>query len=1328
MLIKRRIHSIAISLTTKSMRFLKTNSILNRFTKMKRNRDNFLLKNSIRLIYSLLGLVLLLFNPINLPAQFTDQLPLKLQWNQPDTLIMPGYDPLIRLHFDEAVYESMLPDLPFFASTQAIFDANVEVKISLEEIITEPIPANQLKHLEGLKVSQEFQLQHAVLVSRGTPYLQVRVMPIRKIAETFEQLISANLNLEINYKPDNQEGLKSGTSFANESVLATGNWYKLRIPESGVYRLSVADLQAMDIETSKLNPRNIRIYGNGGGLLPENNNAFRHDDLIENRIIVVGEDDGVFSDNDHVLFYAQGPTLWEYNEDKKLYEHQNNAYDNYSHVFVNVDRGPGKRIQTQQQPSGTPSKIITDFPDYLVHEEDIYNLTNTGRTWYGDLFDVNLTKNFNFNFPGIITSKPAHLKIEVAGRVLQGNALFQLYIDGLMKRSISVATVSPTGYDYARENKASLGFDPSGDQIDVQLKFNRSMNSARGWIDYIAINAWRSLRFNGGQLHFRDPEVRNPLSIVEYRLANSTAELQVWDVSNPVDVSRVSGNNNNGTFSFKVEAGEHKGEHKKYIAFDGSSFLNAEFVEQVENQNLHAVRNIDYLIISYPDFLEQANRLADIHRANNNMVVYITTPDKIFNEFSCGSVDVTAIRDFNRMLYSQSSPGRELRYLLLFGDASFDYKNRSGTAINHVPTTESINSLNLVTSIASDDYYGYLDLTEGGDDSTGTNPRINLLDIGIGRFPVSTTEQATQMVDKVVSYLRKDEANMKPWRNFITFVADDGDSNGHLNDAEKLYTLLDTEQKAINFDKIYLDAYPQIPTPGGQKAPEVNEAINRRMDKGTLIMNYSGHGGEVGWTEERILSIADIQSWRNEDKLPVFITATCEFSRYDDHTRTSAGELVFLNSLGGAIAMFTTARATYASENLSLNRAIYKDNMFKKTNGEFPRFGDIIRKSKLNGGSNDRKFVLLGDPALQLAYPELKVETTHINGQPVSSIPDTLKALDQVQIAGQVTNENGQFISNYNGVLYVTIYDKASTIKTLGDENGFPTTFQLRNSVIFKGKAAVTQGKFDFSFMLPKDIAYNYGSGRISYYATDYTEDANGYYENIIIGGFNEDAEIDELGPKIRLFMNDTTFVNGGTTNESPILLAFVSDENGINTTGSGIGHDITAQISGSTTATAILNDYFEGEINRSAAGTISFPLSQLNPGKHTLILKVWNVFNNSSTASIDFVVVNSAEMVIESLYNYPNPFIDETFFVFDHNQAGMEMDVDLRVFDLSGRLVKQMKGTIKGTAFRSEPIRWDGTSDGGQKLPKGLYIYRLNVTNEKGQQAQKNAKLIFYR
>jgi hypothetical protein len=792
--------------------------------------------------------------------------------------------------------------------------------------------------------------------------------------------------------------------------------------------------------------------------------------------------------------------------------------------------------------------------------------------------------------------------------------------------------------------------------------------------------------------------------------------LKIWDVTEAANPHALAVNMQAGTAVVQAKADQPR----EFIAFDGSSYFPVEFVAKVENQNLHAVRDVDYLIVSHPDFLEQAERLANIHREKSGLQVFVTTPDLIYNEFSSGSADITAIRDFARMLYAESTPGRQLRYLLLFGDASFDYKNRDGVVSSFVPTWESVESLNLVTSIASDDYFGYLDLNEGGTDS-------NLLDIGIGRFPVDSPLQAAQMVDKVEDYLTRNDKTMGPWRNFITFISDDGDGNLHLSDAEKLYRFLDTTQRVMNIDKIYLDAYKQVATPGGQKAPEVNDAINKRIDKGSLIMNYSGHGGEVGWSEERILEIADINSWRNIEKLPVFITATCEFSRYDDHTRTSAGELVFLNPEGGAIAMFTTARATYASANLSLNMAIYNNNIFKKENGEYPRFGDIIRRSKLTGNANDRKFVLLGDPALQLANPRLLVETTQINGSPVNGTSDTLRALEVVTIEGRITDTDGMPVDDFNGVLYPSVYDKSSQITTLGDQNP-STSFTLRNSVIYKGKVGVVNGRFSFSFMLPKDIAYRYGKGRISYYATNYETDAHGYYEDIYIGGFNENATEDTQGPTIKLFINDTSFVNGGFTNETPTLIAYVSDENGINTTGAGIGHDITATINGASTMTAILNDYYEAELNRTAAGMISYPISKLNPGTHTLTFKIWDVFNNSSVATIDFEVIGSNEMVVENLMNYPNPFTDETFFVFNHNQSGYQLDIQIEIYSINGQLVRKLEGNTAGSLTRSEPLRWDGTTSSGQKLPKGLYIYRLIATNESGQQTDKRAKLIIYR
>ncbi|MDN5350444.1 MAG: hypothetical protein PWQ54_1840 [Bacteroidales bacterium] len=1263
-------------------------------------------------------IAMLMANSLSVQAQIVEKLPINIHWNQPDSLHFKDYDKLIRLHFNGAVYDDMISEIPYYINTFPVFDDQITVEATLEQEIYEPLPDEQKQLIKTSNLSNQFALETKLLIAQGTPYLQIILNPLRNNNENqLERLLSAEVILNIVYNTENSGRNANQTNFANTSVLSSGNWFKIKVPKTGVYQLTVPELQEIGINTGTTDPRNLRIYSNGGGILPEDNQAFRHDDLVENPIVVVGEEDGVFNENDYVLFFASGPLSWSYNPENGIYERNNNPFDNYSYLFITTDLGTGKRIQPADIPSGQTSQVITEFPDYRLHEVDEYNLTNTGRTWYGDLFDVNLTKNFLFNIPDVITTRPAHLKLELAGRVLQGSANFGVFVDNDLKRTLPISITSATGYDFARTNQADFEFELSGNSIDVKLSFNRSVNSARGWLDYIAVNVWRNLRFDGPQYQFRNPETFNPGTVHEYQLSNASSGITVWDISDPVNVKQVNGSLSNGRFIFKSEASVAR----SFLAFDGSLYLKAEFVEVVENQNLHSLRNIDYLIISHPDFLEQANRLAEIHRNQSNLSVYVTTPQKIYNEFSSGAKDITAIRDFNRMLYTESSPGQKLKYLLLFGDASFDYKNRSERISDFVPTWESKESLNLVNSIASDDYYGYLDFNEGGGNSS-------LLDIGIGRFPVSTPQQATQIVDKVVSYLRKDEVNMKPWRNFITFVADDADGNLHLGDAEDLYTYLNANEHAINIDKIFLDAYEQVSTPGGQKAPSVNEAINRRIDKGTLIMNYSGHGGEVGWTEERILEIADIQGWRNFDKLPVFITATCEFSRYDDHTRTSAGEMVFMNPHGGAIGMFTTARATYASANLALNMAIYRNNMFVKEGGEYPRFGDIIRRSKPNGSANDRKFVLLGDPALRLAYPSFTVETTHINGSSNTSRMDTLRALDQVEIKGFIADENGGIMTDFNGVIFPTVYDKTSVITTRGDENSQVTTFDLRNSVIYKGKAAVVDGLFTFSFMLPKDIAYNYGGGRISYYATDYEREANGYYENILIGGFNENAVVDQNGPAIKLFMNDTTFVNGGITNESPTLLAFVSDENGINTTGAGIGHDITAKITGATETTAILNDYYEAELDRSASGIISYPLSHLAPGEHSLTLKVWDVLNNSSEATIQFVVVDSEQMVVENLINYPNPFIDETFFVFDHNQAGLNMDITIQIFDMSGRLVKQLEGQIAGNAFRSEPIRWNGTSDYGHKLPKGLYIYRLLAVNEKGQQAEKRAKLIFYR
>jgi len=549
--------------------------------------------------------------------------------------------------------------------------------------------------------------------------------------------------------------------------------------------------------------------------------------------------------------------------------------------------------------------------------------------------------------------------------------------------------------------------------------------------------------------------------------------------------------------------------------------------------------------------------------------------------------------------------------------------------------------------------------------------------------------------------------------------------------AEKMAIRLDTAYGNLNIDKIYLDAYAQGSTSGGQRAPLVNEAINRRIEKGTLIMNYTGHGGEAGWAHERILEISDINNWSNYDKLPIFITATCEFSRYDDPTRVSAGELVLLNPNGGAVSLFTTARATYGSPNFDLNNAMY-DFMFEKIDGEYPRFGDIIRlaKNKLGGVSgNDRKFILLGDPALRLAYPEHDVNTLKINNIVVSNLSDTIKALQKVTVTGSVVDEGGSVITSFNGIIRPTVFDKPTKVKTLvTDPDSKPFTFELLLAILYKGKAKVTDGEFSFTFIVPKDISYNYGYGKISYYADNTLTDASGYYEKILIGGFDSNIPPDVHGPEIQIYMNDENFAFGGITDENPILLAFVSDSSGVNTVGTGIGHDIVTTLDSDNDKSVIINDYYESDIDSYTTGVIRYPFSSIPNGSHSLKLKVWDVHNNSSESYTEFVVAESAELAIDHVLNYPNPFTTSTAFYFDHNQPNTMLEVLVQIYTVSGRLIKTIDEFVITDGYRSEPIYWDGLDDFGDRIGRGVYIYKIRVRSYDGSYAEKLEKLVILR
>ena len=876
----------------------------------------------------------------------------------------------------------------------------------------------------------------------------------------------------------------------------------------------------------------------------------------------------------------------------------------------------------------------------------------------------------------------------------------------------TITGIPSTTDTYARNFVGNTDFMPAGPDIQIEVEYAKSTSNSIGWLNYLEINVVRNLRFHGDQMLFRDPSSTGTGNISEFVLAGAGNEVAIWNITDPLNVKEVSATPGGQSLVFRLP----NDELQEFIAFNGNSYYDVENVGRVPNQDLHASAIPEMVIVTHPSFETEANRLASHHRNHDDMEVLVADIGEIYNEFSSGAQDITAIRDFMKMLYDKGGNGSELKYLLLFGDASYDYKDRIEDNSNYIPTWEDEQSLTIVYSIATDDFYGFLD--DGLD---------NLLDLGIGRFPVETQEQAKIAVDKVIHYSTNATEVMGEWRNYLCLVADDEDGNMHLDQAEQMWKRIDTAYRQYNFDKIYVDAFRQISTPGGQRVPEVNEAINRRMEKGTLLMNYTGHGGELGWGHERFLENSDINSWENFDKLPIFITATCEFSRYDDPERISAGEFVFRNPSGGSVGMFTTARATFGGSNFNLNRAMF-DFMFEKVNGEYPRFGDLIRQAKNRNGvsDNDKKFVLLGDPALRLAYPEYKVVTTKINGQELTLMPDTLKALDKVTIEGEVRYDNGSLAQDFNGQLSTMVFDKPVTVTTFAvDPSSHPKDIEMQKSILYRGKANVQNGRFSFTFIVPKDIAYQFGKGKVSYYSHDDQLDGTGYYDNLVIGGFNEDAELDEQGPEIRLYMNDENFVFGGITDQNPMLVAKVTDENGINTVGNGIGHDIVAILDENSDKPILLNDYYEADLDSYKSGTIRYPLSELGEGRHTLSLKVWDVFNNSSMEYTEFVVAKEEDLSIDHVLNYPNPFTTHTEFYFEHNQPNASLEIQVQVFTISGKLVKTIDLLAFTIGYRSDPISWDGRDDFGDRLGKGVYLYKLRVRNERGEYAEKLEKLV---
>ena len=1208
--------------------------------------------------------------------------------------------------------------------------------LQLKNVVFESVNRNELFDLKLGDLPSEPQFTYGNSISRGDKAVEFSLAPIINQNGIIRRIRS----FEIEVSSINSLRNSSSNLPIQNSVLASGAIYKFYVDTTGVFKISREFLRDLGMDVNSIDPRHLKIYGNGGAMLPLRNRDNEIFDPVENAIRVVGEEDGSFDASDYILFY--GESTRQFNAESLTHV---NLYDDKSYYFITADGGAGKRITSMRQPELPEDLVINTFRDYQFHERDETNLLNLGRRWFGERFDLEAEQSFSFIFPNRVATEPIEMRAYVAA-ISESQTSFFLSLNGTAVRTLNLLAISESqlarGAEYDSFSKSS---DPaitvSGDVLSVQLAYSNNGNpSSDAYLDFLAIEATRRLEGTGGQFVFNSRSVQNTQGVGRYTFANASDYAAIWDVTDRSAITLVSNTESESQISFKSQLGISR----VFVAVHKNDFflpLRENGNAQISNQNIKgtilANEGVDYLMITSEALRSQAEKLAAHNRNFRGLNVAVISLEAVYNEFSSGKQDIVAIRNLARYVYENGNQGEgQLKYLCLFGDTSYDYKDRISNNNNIVPTFNTYQSFSPGQSYMSDDFYGSLDPNEGliEDNSPTGNGGFDRLDLAVGRVLADTPQLAEEVVAKIISY--DQPSSLGRWRNNFVLISDDVDVAWEYAELESTIDALgdqiQQEKPFINVKKIHSDSFRQQASAGGDRYPEVNKAIADALEVGALVMSYLGHGNENTLASEFIFTKQNAERLTNREKLPVIVTVTCEFTRFDNPSREAAGESLFWNPEGGAVGLVATTREISVRLGVSFNEKLAA-NLFSFGTTTVKSVAENLRETKNQINDDNRRVIFfIGDPAMKLGFAKPSVRLTAINDVPLTQQVDTLKALDRVKLSGEVVDVSGQRISGYEGGLSATVFDKYVDRKTLGNDDTRGTNgellildFKELGPILYRGRANIADGRFDLEFVVPKDAAIPLGNGRVNFYAqrNGVLEDQAGADQRILIGGLNENAPEDNQGPLIAVYMNDESFVNGGITNSSPTLLVKLEDENGINTAG-GIGHDLVAILDGDEENPILLNDFYESDTDNFNVGKALRTLRDLKPGLHTVTIIAWDTYNNSSTADLQFVVAGDQELKLENVLNYPNPFVNYTEFWFNHNRPFEPLDVQVQIFTVTGKVVKTINRLITTTGFLSREITWDGLDDFGQKIGKGVYVYKITVkstlTNKKVEKFEK--------